>query len=30
NILKGCGLSDEEIKRTFANNRFIFNSKLEV
>lgn len=29
-ILKGCGLSDEEIKKTFANNKFIFNSKLEV
>jgi len=29
-ILKGCGLSDVEVKRTFANNKFIFNSKLEV
>jgi len=30
NILRGCGLRDEEIRKTFANNKFIFNSKLEV
>lgn len=29
-ILKGCGLNDEQINKVFENNKFIFNSKLEV